>query len=231
EKALSQTLSVGLKGIYRKLGRAVEDRCDLDYSVGTGATCGLMNPGGTGPIATGTYGLCNSSGNTTDPTAGTCGLSGIPIGPAKRVFRGIELMAREQFSNELWAQASFLYSSLEGNYSGAVMETTGQTDPGVNADFDYYQFQDHAYGRMELDRPVQARIDAFYNAPFGLWAGMSFYVRSGRPTNELGWFNQFYPEQLFLVPRGSAGRMPTDYDMNMTLGYDFSLGPVTITPM
>ena len=140
-------------------------------------------------------------------------------------------MAREQFSDELWAQASFLYSSLKGNYSGAVREATGQTDPGINADFDYYQFANKAYGRLELDRPVQARLDAFYNAPFGLSAGLSFYVRSGRPTSQLGWFNDFYVLDLNLTTRGSAGRLPTDYDMSLSLAYDWNVGPVTVTPM
>jgi outer membrane receptor protein involved in Fe transport len=232
EKALSSSFSIGLKGTYRALGRALEDRCDLDYTF-SGNTCGLTNPGGTGPIASGEYPTCNRWGNPTDPTADTCTAPGAgePMGQANRYFRGIELMAREQFSNELWAQASFLYSSLKGTYSGAVMEATGQTDPGINADFDYYQQADNAYGRLELDRPVQARLDAFYSAPFGLSAGLSFYVRSGRPTSQLGWFNFYYFQFLNLTTRGSAGRLPTDYDMSLSLGYDWNVGPVTITPM
>ena len=32
EKAIDPTLSVGIKGTYRSLGRTVEDRCDLDYA-------------------------------------------------------------------------------------------------------------------------------------------------------------------------------------------------------
>ena len=88
------------------------------------------------------------------------------------------MVARKQFSNELWAQASFLYSSLKGNYSGAIREASGQTDPGINADYDYYQFTFNDYGNLELDRPVQARIDAVYNSPFGISAGAQFYVRA-----------------------------------------------------
>ena len=153
------------------------------------------------------------------------------MGPAKRYFRGIELMARKQFSTELWAQLSFLYSSLLGNYSGAISEATGQTDPGINADYDYYQFAYNAYGNLELDRPVQARIDAIYNAPFGLSAGLGFYVRSGLPISRLGYFNDFYPGTLYLDTRGSTGRTPTDYDLNLSLGYNWNVGPVTITPM
>ena len=32
EKLLDPTFSVGLKGTYRRLGRVIEDRCDLDYT-------------------------------------------------------------------------------------------------------------------------------------------------------------------------------------------------------
>ena len=160
-----------------------------------------------------------------------CGHPGVPVGDAKRIFRGIELTARKQFSNTLWAQLSFLYSSLRGNYSGAVLEATGQTDPGFNADFDYYQLLQNAYGNLELDRPLQARIDAVYNAPFGLSAGIGFYVRSGIPVSRIGWFNGVYVDSLYLDQRGSDGREATDYELNLSAGYNLNIGPVTITPM
>ena len=240
EKALDPTLSIGLKGTYRTLGRTVEDRCDLDGSSPlnpTGSTCALFNPGGDGPAASGQFPTCNGSANPTDPTAGECATTGFAVGDAKRIFRGIELVARKQFSTELWAQASFLYSSLKGNYSGAIREASGQTDPGINADYDYYQFTFNDYGNLELDRPVQARIDAVYNAPFGLSAGAQFYVRSGLPVSRYGFFNNFYPDLLYLDDRGSNSRAffvdnrtPTDYDLNLSLGYNMNVGPVTITP-
>ena len=197
EKALDPTLSVGLKGTYRTLGRTVEDRCDLNGAIAPN-TCALFNPGGDGQAASGFFPTCNGSGNPTDPTAGECSATGVAIGDAKRIFRGIEAVARKQFTNEIWAQASFLYSSLKGNYSGAIREATGQTDPGINADYDYYQFTFNDYGNLELDRPVQARIDGVYNAPFGLSVGLGFYVRSGLPITRLGWFNDFYPGNLYL---------------------------------
>jgi outer membrane receptor protein involved in Fe transport len=231
EKALDPTLSIGLKGTYRTLGRTIEDRCDLDPNGPTQNSCALFNPGGTGPAASGQYLSCDGSGNPTDPTSGECGLPGVAVQEAKRIFRGIEMTARKQFTNALWAQASFLYSSLRGNYSGAIREASGQTDPGINADYDYHQFLTNAYGNLELDRPVQARIDAVYTAPFGLSAGLGFYVRSGLPLSRQGWFNDFYPTELYLDQRGSDGRTPTDYEMNLSMSYNLNVGPVTITPM
>ena len=232
EKALDPTLSVGIKGTYRSLGRTVEDRCDLDYNdpLAQGSTCGIFNPGSDGPIANGAIKTCDTSSNTTDPNSGKCGLPGVPVGDAKRIFRGIELTARKAFSQTLWAQASYLYSTLRGNYSGAIREASGQTDPGINADYDYYQFAINAYGNLELDRPHQFRIDAVYNAPFGVSVGGQFYVRSGNPTSRLGYYNSFYPDLLYLDQRGSNGRLPTDYEMNLSLAYNWNIGPVTITP-
>ncbi len=230
EKALDPTLSLGLKGTYRSLGRTIEDRCDLDPDSPLQSSCALFNPGGTGPAASGLYRSCDGSGNPTDPTSGECGLPGVAVPEAKRYFRGIELTARKQFTNQIWAQASVLYSSLTGNYSGAIREASGQTDPGINADYDYHQFLTNAYGNLELDRPWQGRIDAVYNAPFGLSAGLGFYVRSGVPLSRQGWFNDFYPSELYLDKRGSDGRTPTDYDMNVSLGYNITVGAVTITP-
>ena len=224
EKAIDPSLSLGLKGTYRTLGRTVEDRCDLNGAIAPN-TCALFNPGGDGQAASGQFPTCNGSGNPTDPSAGECSATGVAIGDAKRIFRGIEMTARKQFTNAIWAQASFLYSSLKGNYSGAIRQATGQTDPGINADYDYYQFTFNDYGNLELDRPVQARIDAVYNAPFGLSAGAQFYVRSGLPISRLGWFNDFYPANLYLEERGTFGRTPTDYDLNLSLGYNMALGP------
>ncbi|MEO8190651.1 MAG: carboxypeptidase regulatory-like domain-containing protein [Acidobacteriota bacterium] len=232
EKALSPTFSVGMKGTYRTLGRTVEDRCDLDYNdpAALGSTCGIFNPGGSGPIANGAIKTCDTGSNPADPNAGLCDLAGVPIGEARRIFRGIEFTARKSFTTNFWAQASYLYSSLRGNYSGAIREASGQTDPGINADYDYNQFLINSYGKLELDRPHQFRIDAVYTAPFGLSAGFQGYIRSGQPKNNLGYYNGFYPDLLYLSQRGFAGREPTEYEINLSLAYNIGIGPVTITP-
>jgi outer membrane receptor protein involved in Fe transport len=237
EKALDPTLSVGVKATYRSLGRTIEDRCDLNYATNpTGSSCALMNPGGTGPDnpgATGAFGSCNGSANpVTNPTGYACTGpgQGTAIPDAKRIFKGIEFVVRKQFTNEIWAQLSYLGSTLTGNYSGAIREASGQTDPGINADFDYADFLQNASGRLELDRPNQGRLDAVYNASWGLSAGIQFYVRTGVPTSIQGYYNGFYPQELYLAQRGYAGRLPTDYEMNFSLGYNLNVGPVTITP-
>ncbi len=153
------------------------------------------------------------------------------IPPVKRIFKGIEVVVRKQFTNEIWAQLSYLGSSLTGNYDGAIRQSDGQTDPGINSDYDYAEFTRNFSGRLQLDRPNQGRLDAVYNATWGLSAGVQFYVRTGQPTSELGYFNSGYGSTLYNTQRGYAGRLPTDYEMNLSVGYNLNVGPVTITPV
>ncbi len=178
EKALDPTFSLGAKFTYRTLGRTIEDRVDLDPNdpANPYGFSAFFNPGGSGPVASGAIPTCNSSENPTDPHAGECGLPGVAMPAAKRIYRGIELLARKRVGESLWLQASYLYSTLRGNYSGAIRTASGQTDPGFNTDFDFYQLLDNADGNLELDHPHSFRVDGFWTAPFGLQAGLGFWV-------------------------------------------------------
>jgi hypothetical protein len=225
------TLSLGLKATYRTLSSAIEDRCDLDYSApeNNSSTCAMMNPGSNGPIARGDFHYCTGLDAEFNNCNTRVSLYGAPpIPKAKRIYRGIELLLRKSFTRKLWLQASYVYSSLRGNYDGEVSEGTGQTDPGINADYDYAQLLHNAYGRLYLDRPHQLRVDAYYVAPLGLSIGLQAWLRSGAPLNKYGYLNAYY-SILNLVPKGYAGRLPAEWEANLTLEYPVHLGPVTAT--
>jgi outer membrane receptor protein involved in Fe transport len=250
EKALDPTFVVGVKGNYQRLGRVIEDRCDLDYgSPLTGFNgCAIINPGSSNPIASGALPCghtrpdgTRTSGNERPPNAvpypgppevALCNENGGPaIKPASRLYRGIELTATKTFANRAWVQASYIYSSLRGNYDGAASLRSGQTDPGINADFDYWQFdRSNSSGKLYLDRPHALQLSATYLAPFGLTAGFTGYVRSGPPRNQLLFFNDGYGGQLYAVRRGFVGRAATQYEINLAFGYEFSIGPLKVTP-
>jgi Carboxypeptidase regulatory-like domain/TonB-dependent Receptor Plug Domain len=228
EHSLSPSFSVGIKGMYKRLGRAIDDRCDLDYNYPENLdnTCANINPGGSGQWASGNFHWCDgySDGGCYPPPA--------PATPdAKRLYRAIQVTARKSFGTSMWFQASYIYSSLRGNYDGAVHESTGQTDPGLNSDFDYPATYPNSYGKLFLDRPHQFRLDAAYTSPFGLYAGFQFYLRSGVPLDKLNtdWADNF-GSILYLVPRGSAGRTPMETEANLSLGYAAHIGPLTLSP-
>ena len=232
---------MALKANYQRLASAIEDRCDLDYhSPETGFNaCAIINPGAPEPIASGTL-PCNN-GNDRPPDAqlypgpaddAVCNENGGPAVPrASRLYRGIELTTRYTMTDRLWVQAWYVYSSLRGNYDGAASLRDGQTDPGINADFDYWQFdRSNSSGKLYLDRPHAFQLSATYQAPFGLTAGFTGYVRSGPPRNQMLFFNDSYGGQLYGVPRGTYGRAATQYEIGLTLGYQLQLGPVSVTP-
>jgi len=218
ERLLGPTLTVGLKGTYRTLRNVIEDRCDLDYNapVNNGTSCAIMNPGSSGPIARGAVPGCNGL----DGDAYQCTDTIPPTPKASRIYRGIELFARKSMGQRLWLQASYIYSSLRGNYGGAA---------GLGSDFDYPALDHNAYGRLFLDRPQRFRFDGYYVTPFRLSVGLQAWVVSGAPLNQLGYFSGNYGPAIQLVPQGYAGRLPTEWEANLTLGYPIAIGPVTVT--
>jgi hypothetical protein len=236
ERQFGATLSVGLKATYRSLRHAVEDRCDLDW-VGLeneGSQCAITVTGGSGQYSSGQFyyctGLDDFSNCIEDPQKYVPLFGTAPVPRARRVYRGIELLARKDLSDRAWLQASYVFSSLRGNYDGAVNEGFGgQTDPGINADFDYAQLFHNNYGRLFLDRPHQLRLDGFYVTPFGLSVGLESWLRSGAPLSKKGFFNWLYATGIHLVPRGSVGRLPMEWDANLTVEYPIRFGPLTVT--
>lgn len=236
EKALTPTFVVGLKGNYQDLGEVLEDRCDLDYThpENNGNGCAIINPGSNEKYARGDFPCSNAHNARPDASEldALCNENGGPAVPrASRIYRGIELTARQSFQERLWVQASYIFSSLRGNYDGAARLTSGQADPGINADFDYFVFDQHnSHGKLYLDRPHSFQLGATYLTPFGLTAGLSTYVRSGPPRNKNEFFNAGYFQEIFGVRRGTAGRAETQYEANVSLAYEFKAGPLTIAP-
>jgi outer membrane receptor protein involved in Fe transport len=229
ERLLLPTLTIGLKGTYRSLVRALEQRADLDYNDdprAMGSQFAIINPGSDGAFASGEVQTCN--GYFGDAYA--CGLIGMRTPDAKRYYRGIELLARQTVGTSLWLQASYVYSTLRGNYDGAVNEANyGQTAPGANTDFDYPSLWHNAYGELYLDRTHRFRFDGYWISPWRVSIGVQTFAETGAPLNRTGYFNENFASSVYLVPRGSAGRLPTLWDANLTLGYSAPIGPVTAT--
>ena len=226
ERLVDPTWTVGLRGTYRRLNRAIDDRCDFDVSRGLNR-CAFVNPGSSGAFASGQVPTCN--GFLDNPAAYGCSDSGPATPRASRIYRGIELLTRKTVTDRLWVQASYVYSSLRGNYDGGVNETFGTTTPGFNRDFDYPSLWHDASGRPFLDRPNRFRLDGYWVSPLRLSVGLQAYAVSGPPLDQIGYFNVIYGPGVYLVPRGSVGRLPTQWDANLTLAYPIEFGPTTVT--
>ena len=136
----------------------------------------------------------------------------------------------KSIGDHLWLQASYVYSSLRGNYDGGVNEGGyDQTWPGITGDIDYPAVWHNGYGILALDRPHRLRLDGYWATPWRLAVGLQAFVESGAPLNKMGYFNGNCGSCVFLVPRGSAGRLPTLWEANLTLSYPIVMGPTTVT--
>ena len=190
----------------------------------------MINPGSNGRSASGNIPTCDF---LYDGAEGEhCFPTGPATPPARRQYRGIEVFARQSIRDRFWLQASYVRSSLRGNYDGSVNEasynqTLGQTTPGLNWGFGWPPYWHNGYGALALDRPNRFRLDGFWVTPLRVAVGLQAFVESGAPLNRLGYFTGM--AVVLLEPRGSAGRLPTLWEANLTLSYPIRVGPLTAT--
>ena len=171
--------SSGVKGIYRALGRVLEDTC---VPVDVCDNYAFFNPG---------------SSVAAPPE----------FAPGKRYFRGIEVTAQKSLSDNWIALRELPVRTLEGNFDGYFRAIGGffARNPNITDDFDYPAFQVNAYGNLTLDRRNQAKLQAAYVFPFGLTMSASGYYQTGTPLSRIGWWDAYAGPELFITPRGSDG--------------------------
>ena len=214
-------LTFGFRGIYRAQDEVIEDG-----SFDDGDTYFLFNPGrrGNGNFTTTEDLACN------DPAIGC-------FGPARRYYRALEVTATKRFSNNYQFIASYVFSSLIGNYEGLFRNDNGQSDPNITSLFDLVSLLNGLYGRLPNDRPHQFKFDGSYQWPFKLMTSASFRAQSGVPFNALvphplyGDNEGFCIPGLSCVPRGTAinpitgsNRTPTTYNLDLGAYYPIALG-------
>jgi outer membrane receptor protein involved in Fe transport len=205
-------LSFSFRGIYRAQDEVIEDG-----SFDDGTTYFIFNPGRMGP-------------GTTEQLA--CDFPGIGcFGPARRYYRALEFAATKRFSNNYQFIASYVYSSLIGNYEGLFRNDNGQSDPNITSLFDLVSLLNGLYGRLPNDRPHQLKFDGSYRWPMGLLTSASFRAQSGIPFNQLIPHPLYGDNEGFGLPRGTAinpltgsPRTPVTYNLDIGAYYPIQFG-------
>lgn len=221
ERTLAPGLTVGIKGTYRSLHNAIAVRNDLDRTspLTNLSTLAVINPGSGGAFARGAVPACNGL----DPPYFVCSSTGLATPEARRLYRGIEVLARQSIGERLWVQASYVHSSLLGNFDEGG-------NPGVSTIAFYWpEMQHNAYGALPLDRPNRFRLDGYWVTPWHLSIGLQAFAESGAPYNRLGYLNGIAGPLIYLDRRGSTGRLPANSDAHLQLAYPVVAGPVTVT--
>jgi outer membrane receptor for ferrienterochelin and colicin len=234
EQELFPNLAVGARYLYRNLGRVVEDFLCSD----TGTYC-IGNP------SLGEPGL--SPGGEFPGFQQIFALNYVDQFPAPRpvrIYRGVQVDVAKRFSDNWSLLASYLWSKMDGNYDGNFAPYTqprGTADPNISAAYDYYDFFTPgsipeggpalpytASGPLHNDRRSQFKLSGVYVTPFQLAVGLVGYYRTGTPVSRLGFSVAYDRSEFFLLPRGTDGRVPADYEIDLHLGYPLAIGPVTV---
>jgi hypothetical protein len=126
------------------------------------------------------------------------------FGRAQRFYRALELTATKRFTNNYQFIASYVFSSLTGNYEGLFRNDNGQSDPNITSLFDLQSLLDNTYGRLPNDRPHQFKFNGSYRTPFKLLVSGNFYMQSGTPFNQLIPHPVYGNNEGFAVQRGTA---------------------------
>ncbi|CAN5618209.1 hypothetical protein BH10ACI3_BH10ACI3_03580 [soil metagenome] len=192
ERELVRNFTFGVRGIYRYQGHVIEDG-----SFDDGDHYFLFNPGE--PLGPGPGGV---AGNTeyqacSNPAIGC-------FGHARRYYRAIELTANKRFADNYSFNASYVFSSLIGNYEGLFRNDNGQADPNITSLFDLVSLLNNMYGRLPNDRPHQFKFNGSYTTPWKLVISGNFYAQSGIPFNQLIPHPVYGNNEGFAVTRGTA---------------------------
>jgi hypothetical protein len=183
-------LTLGARGVYRHMRNVIEDG-----SFDDGNTYFIFNPGRNEP---GTTERAACEGDVATGRAPRC------FGSAARFYRAIEFTATKRFTNNYQFIASYVYSSLTGNYEGLFRNDNGQADPNITSLFDLQSLLDNTYGRLPNDRPHQFKFNGSYRTPWKVMISGNYYVQSGTPFNMLVPHVVYGNNQGMGVQRGTA---------------------------
>jgi hypothetical protein len=198
-----------LKGqYYDEVTAGYERRLGRNYRVGVRATYRTM-----------VWVVEDGSDSTGSFFVGNPGRGALANYPrARRDYRALELTL-ERSGGPLTFLASYVLSRNYGNYTGLFATDVGQSDPNFSPQFDFPDMLVNSTGLLPNDRTHVVKFAGSYRFPMGLTVGTSALVASGTPLSEYGTPAEGYGV-TFIVPRGTAGRTPPTWNLDLRFAYD-----------
>lgn len=235
QHALNKKYKVGVRGVMRDFGYAIDDMI-VNHALVTWARAnGYPNYVYSGPSAR-AYVLGNAGRPITmrwdfnrdgrldqnEQATLTAEMLGYPR--AERKYFAVELMAEKVVDEKWGAQFSYTWAHSYGNYEGLVHSDSNQASTSLTRLFDTPSLAMNTYGDLPNDKRHQFKLLGSYLLTRELTLGLNLQLVSGRPRNRFGLFNdpivgtQYGPYYL-QVPRGSMGRTPWQFRQDLTATY------------
>ena len=139
---------------------------------------------------------------------------------ARQRYGALELTVERATPGPLYLMASYVLSRNIGNYTG--LYATDYQNPHGNSgpQYDYPDLMTNAYGLLPNDRTHVAKAAVSYRLRFGATFGGFLTIASGTPLSELGTSAYATGYWTFLRPRGSVGRTPAIWSLDLHASYD-----------
>jgi hypothetical protein len=237
-------ISVGVRYIYRNIGRVLEDIANA-------------------PVVAYDLGLVeNVDYILTNPTAGfpvQFPELGASFEDPQHSYNALEFTVDRRFSNNWSLLGSYRWSRLHGSFEGFFREDNGQSDPGITSLYDFptndpsytaiggtqFGYQgDIRYlgplgaGPLPLDRPHQFKVVGNRSFNNGLAVGVGFNMGSGKPMTALEGLSAYgNTGEVPLTPRGDGfetvdgfkERTPFESQVDLQASYAINLGNDRLT--
>jgi hypothetical protein len=156
--------------------------------------------------------------STWTPHLGTPGVGSFSFLPKPvRQYHALELSAEAQW-REAGYRASYVLSRSRGNFPGLFNSDQGYANPGMVGMFMFPGHAVNSTGLLPNDHRHVFKLSGSYRFKFGLTTGAFATVQSGSPVSAIGFTPEGIP--VFVEPRGSAGRTPWLWDVNIRLVED-----------
>jgi hypothetical protein len=139
-----------------------------------------------------------------------------------RNYDALVITATKRLSHNFLVLASYTYSRTLGNYPGTFQNSNGQLDPNISTQYDIRELLFNRNGPLPNDRPHNFKVQGSYFVPFGantMVFGLAFTALSGTPIEVLGRHPLYGLNEVYILPRGSGGRMPMLTQLDLHVAY------------
>lgn len=166
------------------------------------------------------------------PDGGATYLLGNPA--ARRLYDGVTLRVERRFDGEWLLAASYTLSSLRGDHTGLDDPSRGVlSSPNLTNAFDLASLLENREGPLPGDATSALRVDAAWSRDLGAGAALSLgavlRLESGQPVSHLGASPIYGRGEAFILPRGSAGRLPWLWQADLRASVSKGFGGIFAT--
>lgn len=165
-----------------------------------------------------------------------------------RDYTSLEFTFNGRISDKFRLRGSYTWSKSYGNTEGMFRsDSNGQTDAGLTTSYDFPGLTDHGEGYLPNDRKHNIKVFGSYDVTDDLSLGFNLWAFSGVPVNSLGYHPTdadscapggaeqdrcvaaLYGNLSFYTngtptPRGSMGRTPWNYGLDLSANYAYDMG-------